>query len=325
MKKLPAIGAILLTCTLALGACSGQSKDSQSASPSPSASASATQSASSSEETPQVDRSGQGNFPEVSGDFGQKPEIKAGSGSVGDAILVKTLHKGDGATVGLDDIVQVNYAGVLFSDAKVFDSSFQDGRTPIAFSLNQVIKGWKYGLADAHIGDRVELVIPSKWGYGAQGSGSSIPANADLVFVVDILGTVNPNDTSQLTSATPTGNELPAGITVSGDLGSQPTITWGQSAPTETSKVVIAEGHGDKVAVGSTILYQGVGTVFGNDARTQSTWGQQGAQVVSVKDGNQLIGFTAGSRVLLVAAGNEAQGQSPQAIVVDILAVIPQK
>ena len=205
MKKLPAIGAILLTCTLALGACSGQSKDSQSASPSPSASASATQSASSSEETPHVDRSGQGNFPEVSGDFGQKPEIKAGSGSVGDAILVKTLHKGDGATVGLDDIVQVNYAGALFSDAKVFDSSFQDGRTPIAFSLNQVIKGWKYGLADAHVGDRVELVIPSKWGYGAQGSGSSIPANADLVFVVDILGTVNPNDTSQLTRATPTG------------------------------------------------------------------------------------------------------------------------
>ena len=299
MKKLPAIGAILLTCTLALGACSGQSKDSQSASPS--ASASATQSASSSEETPQVDRSGQGNFPEVSGDFGQKPEIKAGSGSVGDAILVKTLHKGDGASVGLDDIVQVNYTGALFSDAKVFDSSFQEGRTPIAFSLNQVIKGWKYGLADAHVGDRVELVIPSKWGYGAQGSGSSIPANADLVFVVDILGTVNPKDTSQLTSATPTGNELPAGITV------------------------IAEGHGDKVAVGSTILYQGVGTVFGNDARTQSTWGQQGAQVVSVKDGNQLIGFTAGSRVLLVAAGNEAQGQPPQAIVVDILAVIPEK
>ena len=164
MKKLPAIGAILLTCTLALGACSGQSKDSQSASPSPSASASATQSASSSEETPQVDRSGQGNFPEVSGDFGEKPEIKAGSGGVGDAILVKTLHKGDGASVGLDDIVQVNYAGALFSDAKVFDSSFQDGRTPIAFSLNQVIKGWKYGLADAHVGDRVELVIPSKWG-----------------------------------------------------------------------------------------------------------------------------------------------------------------
>ena len=120
MKKLPAIGAILLTCTLALGACSGQSKDSQSASPSPSASASATQSASSSEETPQVDRSGQGNFPEVSGDFGEKPEIKAGSGGVGDAILVKTLHKGDGASVGLDDIVQVNYAGALFSDAKVF-------------------------------------------------------------------------------------------------------------------------------------------------------------------------------------------------------------
>ena len=323
MKKLSVFGALLLSCTLALSACSGQSKNSQSASAS--ASTSASSSASSSAGAPKVDRSGQGNFPEVTGGFGEKPEIKAGSGSVGDAILVKTLHQGNGATVGLDDIVQVNYAGALFKEGTVFDSSFADGRTPIAFSLNQVIKGWKYGLAEAHVGDRVELVIPSQWGYGAKGAGSSIPPNADLVFVVDILGTVNPSDTSALTKATPTGNELPAGITVTGDLGSEPKITFGVSAPTADAKIVIAEGKGEKVTIGSTVVYQAVGATFGADSKTQSSWSEAGGQVTTVAQGNQLVDFTAGSRVLLVGAGNAAQGAASQAVVVDIIAVIPAK
>lgn len=325
MKKLPVFGVLFLTCALTLGACSGQAQNSQSASASASSTTSAAAADPGANEIPQVDRSGVGNFPDVIGDFGQTPEIKAGSGSVGDAVLVKTLHQGNGAAVGLGDIVQVNYAGALFTNAQVFDSSFAQGRTPIAFSLNQVIKGWKYGLAEAHVGDRVEIVIPSKWGYGSKGSGSSIPANADLVFVVDILDTVNPSDTSLLTQATPTGNELPAGITVTGDLGSEPKIAFGQDAPAETSKVIIAEGHGEKATIGSTLIYQAVGASYGSQAQAQSSWSEAGGQVVTVAEGNQLIDLTAGTRVLLVGAGNAAQGQAPQAIVVDIVAVIPAK
>jgi peptidylprolyl isomerase len=37
------------------------------------------------------------------------------------------------------------------------------------------------------VGSRVLLQIPPAYGYGADGSGSTIPGNATLWFVIDVL------------------------------------------------------------------------------------------------------------------------------------------
>ncbi|CAI2183622.1 5229_t:CDS:2 [Funneliformis geosporum] len=87
------------------------------------------------------------------------------------------------------DSITVHYTGTLFEDGKEFDSSIPRG-TPFTFTLggNQVIKGWDQGLHGMCIGEKRKLIIPSDLGYGPRGNPPLIPANAALVFDVELVG-----------------------------------------------------------------------------------------------------------------------------------------
>ncbi len=94
---------------------------------------------------------------------------------------------GTGTEVKAGDTVTVQYVGALASNGEVFDASWSRGE-PITFSLDQVIPGWSQGLVGMKAGGRRTLVIPAAQAYGATPpAGSGIPANADLVFVVDLI------------------------------------------------------------------------------------------------------------------------------------------
>ena len=83
------------------------------------------------------------------------------------------------------DKVQCHYHGTLI-DGQVFDSSIQRG-TPAVFGVNQVIPGWVEALQLMPEGSRWKLYIPSDLAYGEQGAGGSIPANATLIFEVELI------------------------------------------------------------------------------------------------------------------------------------------
>lgn len=104
---------------------------------------------------------------------------------------VYPLIKGGGPEVKSGQTITVEYVGQLYPDGDVFDESWSNDQ-PISFPIgtDQVIKGWDQGLVGQPVGSRVILVIPSDLGYGASGSGDTIPANADLIFVIDILQAV---------------------------------------------------------------------------------------------------------------------------------------
>lgn len=97
---------------------------------------------------------------------------------------VQTLIQGDGPVVQDDDTVLVQYTGVLWDEKTVFDSSWDRG--PAQFSLTGTIPGFSKGLAGKTVGSQVLIVAPPEFGYGENGQGS-VPENATLVFVVDIL------------------------------------------------------------------------------------------------------------------------------------------
>ena len=326
MSSLRRLGALAGAAALVLGlaACTDVTSSSSSSAPAD-IDYSACSTDDSAEQVANVDRSGAGNFPSISGD--DTPVIAAGKGSEPtDKVLVKTLKQGDGAVVCPGATIKANYVGALWNGT-VFDSSYERGDAA-EFSLNQVVKGWTYGLAHTHVGDRVELVIPASLGYGDRAN-AKIPANSTLVFVVDIVGVASDNlaDESVLSGATATGEELPAGITVSGEPGVEPTLTIDESvaAPTERKMYTIYKGAGEALTAKQTVLYKQVVGGFGANGQTQSSWGQDALQApVAQAD---LEGVTVGSRVLIVVpippqdaqSGQQATPAQATVFVVDIV------
>jgi peptidylprolyl isomerase len=126
-------------------------------------------------------------LPAVSLDANGKPSLAASKGTAPTSLVVQPLIQGTGPAVANGQTLVVHYTGWLWDGTK-FDSTW-DGGVPYVVShigQNQVIKGWDQGLVGQKVGSQVLLVVPPDLGYGADGQGA-IPANATLVFVVDIL------------------------------------------------------------------------------------------------------------------------------------------
>lgn len=97
------------------------------------------------------------------------------------------ITEGTGEEAKAGDTVEVHYTGTLL-DGSRFDSSLDRGQ-PFSFPLGagMVIKGWDQGVAGMKVGEKVKLTIPAELGYGEHGYPPVIPANATLVFEIELL------------------------------------------------------------------------------------------------------------------------------------------
>ncbi len=106
-----------------------------------------------------------------------------------------TVNKGKGGkAVVTGDTVNVAYTGLLASDGTIFDyaTGHGAGSTPylqytVESQPEQVIPGFDEGTLGMKIGETRVIYIPYALGYGSEGSGTSIPAFADLIFIVTLL------------------------------------------------------------------------------------------------------------------------------------------
>ncbi len=304
-----ALGAAL---ALALTACTSPVPT---AAPTPSASPSADEAPA----TPTVDRDPQGTLPEITFDADGIPSMTTVPGDPPSAISLRTLQAGSGATVGEDDYITVNYAGFLWSDGTKFDSSYDRG-APASFLVRKVVDGWRYGLPGTKVGDRVLLVVPPDYGYGDLDN-ETIPANSTLVFVVDILA-ATPINTDVLKDATPTGAALPAGLSIKGDLGTEPTLTFAADAPppSEEQVIVLATGAGAVITESDTLLYHIVGAYWGEES--DSSWS---GDLQEMEAADEVIGQTVGSRILLTFPPDEQTQDGAYVVVLDLVGAIPSE
>lgn len=115
------------------------------------------------------------------------------------------LKKGAGVKPAIGSKVQVYYAG-YFTTGDLFDTNVMEiaklydkydhrresggGYNPVPMDYSpdaSLIAGFKEGLQQMEIGDKVLLIIPSHLAYGEQGSRGVIPPNTDLLFELEIV------------------------------------------------------------------------------------------------------------------------------------------
>lgn len=103
-----------------------------------------------------------------------------------DNLFVQDVVVGTGAEAIAGRTIRVTYSGFLINGNR-FDTNVGGAAFSFTLGAGMVISGWDQGVAGMKVGGKRKLVIGSALGYSNQGSGP-IPANATLVFDVELLG-----------------------------------------------------------------------------------------------------------------------------------------
>ena len=126
---------------------------------------------------------------------------KKGVKTTDSGLQYRIIREGNGPKPKATDKVQIHYRGQLI-DGTEFDSSYSRN-TPATFSLNQVIPGFGEGLQRINVGGKAELFIPAELAYKDRGVSNVIPPNSTLIFEVELLQIITPNNPQSATEPLP--------------------------------------------------------------------------------------------------------------------------
>lgn len=111
------------------------------------------------------------------------------AGTVPTKLVVKDIKVGTGAVVKAGDKFSAQYTGYVCGTGRKFQASWDTGQPLVDATLTagSLIQGWVDGIPGMAVGGRRVLVIPPASAYKDQSpSGSGIPANSTLFFVIEL-------------------------------------------------------------------------------------------------------------------------------------------
>ena len=116
------------------------------------------------------------------------PDVTGEEVTLDSGLVYIDFDPGTGEVAQTGDTVAVNYTGWLQDTGELFDSSIsRDSTFSVVIGAGGVIQGWELGLPGLAEGGTRRLIIPAELAYGEGGSGETIPANATLIFDIELV------------------------------------------------------------------------------------------------------------------------------------------
>lgn len=103
-------------------------------------------------------------------------------------LVVVPLVEGTGPPARTDSLVTIDYLGQLWNRRTLIASTY--GKEPMTFALGtgNVIKAWDQALVGVRRGSRVLILAPPALAFQSTGQPPTIPGNATIAYVIDVLG-----------------------------------------------------------------------------------------------------------------------------------------
>jgi FKBP-type peptidyl-prolyl cis-trans isomerase len=277
-----------------------------------------------------------GPMPAVTGQFGADPVIAIPTGMPTGQLQVQTVIQGNGPVVRGDDYVIMNVEGKVWAGDRMVIDTYTN-RQPQGIPVSGGMLAWRQ-LTGQHVGSRVVMVVPPRYGFGPKGNSQlNIMGGDTLVFVFDILRAFPDNAAANGAAVTyQPGPDMPS-VTWSGH---GPVIKVPKAAPPKKLVVrVLRRGSGPRILAGQTVAAQYTGVVWRTGQVFDSSW-VRGFPVGFILGSDQMVpgwdqglgGLEVGSRVLLVVPPTLAYGNAAQppyinsgdtlVFVVDIVAAV---
>lgn len=101
-------------------------------------------------------------------------------------VSIEEIVVGSGNQVKNGKIAHVYYEGRLKQNKKMFDNCLKGAPFKFRVGNKEVIAGWDVGVVGMKVGGKRRITIPSNLAYGIKGAKPDIPANAALVFDIEL-------------------------------------------------------------------------------------------------------------------------------------------
>ena len=103
----------------------------------------------------------------------------------------KDLKSGTGKMVEIGDVVTMHFVGWIDNKGvkgkEIYNTRQQHKPVSFVVGTDKVMPGWNEGVIGMQTGGKRLLRVPPALGYGGRSVEDVIPANAGLMFVIDVM------------------------------------------------------------------------------------------------------------------------------------------